>query len=295
MANTAAFGRNASGQIDVVTKSGTNSIHGSAYEYLRNDYFDANGYANDFLGTHIAPYRYNVFGFSVGGPVYIPKVYNGKNKTFFFVSEEWQRLLNVASNVAALVPQASERTGDFTQSGQKIGGVWTTAPVTVCTAYTTNPATQINTCTATGTQVSNFSPTAQEFLKDVYGKIPVPMIRPTTLRTNWIRTRFCRSFKNIFNNLDSVVRIDQQFGQKVNVFYRYMHDTFPDIYPAGQFTTVNIPGMNPTTAQNPGTQHIGTEPTYSARPWCWMQVMRSRAAAFLPSPRAVSLRRIRPM
>ena len=104
---SAQFGRDASGQIDVVTKSGTNSIHGSAYEYLRNDYFDANGYANDALGTHIPPYRYNVFGGSVGGPVFIPKIYNGKNKTFFFVSEEWQRIVNVGTNVAALVPQAS--------------------------------------------------------------------------------------------------------------------------------------------------------------------------------------------
>ncbi len=136
---SAQFGRNASGQIDVVTKSGTNSVHGSAYEYLRNDYFDANGYANDSLHTHIAPYRYNEFGFSLGGPVYIPKVYNGKNKTFFFISEEWQRINESLANASALVPQSSERSGDFTQSGEKIGGVWTTGPVSVCTAYTTNP------------------------------------------------------------------------------------------------------------------------------------------------------------
>jgi hypothetical protein len=71
---SAQFGRNASGQVDVVTKSGTNSIHGSAYEFFRNDYFDANGYANDFLNQHISPYRYNVFGFSLGAPVLIPKV-----------------------------------------------------------------------------------------------------------------------------------------------------------------------------------------------------------------------------
>ena len=67
---SAQFGRNASGQIDVITKSGSNSIHGSAYEFLRNDYFDANGYANDFLGAHIAPYRYNVLVSRFGGPVY---------------------------------------------------------------------------------------------------------------------------------------------------------------------------------------------------------------------------------
>ncbi len=171
---TAQFGRNASGQVDVVTKSGTNQIHGSAYEYLRNDAFDANGYANDFLGFKKTPYRYNVFGFSFGGPVYIPKIYNGKDKTFFFVSEEWQRIIQYASAVQAFVPQASERNGDFSKSGQKINGAWTTGPVTVCTAYTTNPATQVNTCTATGTQVTNLSPLAQAYMKDVYNNVPVP-------------------------------------------------------------------------------------------------------------------------
>lgn len=252
---SAQFGRNASGQIDVVTKSGTNDLHGSAYEYLRNDYFDANGYANDFLGTHIPPYRYNVFGFSAGAPVYIPKVYNGKNKTFFFVSEEWQREINVASNVQALVPQASERNGDFTQSGQKINGVWTTAPVTVCTAYTTNPTQQANTCTAAGTQVTNFSPLAQAYMKDVYGKVPVPNVSYDEAH-NLDPHTILSSFKNVINNLDSVARIDQQFGQKIQVFYRYLHDTFPETLPEGQFTTVPIPGANTTTAVNPGTQHL---------------------------------------
>ncbi|HZP04960.1 MAG TPA: carboxypeptidase regulatory-like domain-containing protein [Terracidiphilus sp.] len=252
---SAQFGRNASGQVDVVTKSGSNAIHGSGYEYLRNDYFDANGYLNDYLGTHITPYRYNVFGFSFGGPAYIPKIYNGKDKTFFFVSEEWQRIVQDLANASITVPQASERTGDFSKSGQKINGAWTTAPVTVCTAYTTNPATQVNTCTATGTQVSNISPTAQAYLKDVFSKVPVPN-ESYDISHNLDPHTILSSFKNIFNNLDSVVRVDQQFGQKLSVFYRYMHDTFPQTLPEGQFTTVYIPGANLTEVVNPGTQHL---------------------------------------
>ena len=258
---SAQFGRNASGQIDVVTKSGTNALHGSAYEYLRNNYFDANSYVNDSLGGPAAGfptpvYRYNVFGFSAGAPVILPKLYNGKDKTFFFVSEEWQRIVETLSAATATVPQASERAGDFTQSGQQIGGVWTTAPVTVCTAYTNNPATQVNTCTATGTSITaGLSPTAQAYAKDVFAKVPVPNVAfnlahnqdPHTIYTN---------FKDIFNNLDSVVRIDQQFGQKINVFYRYLHDTFPEVLPQGQFTTVYIAGANTTTVVNPGTQHL---------------------------------------
>ena len=253
---SAEFGRNASGQIDVVTKSGTNAIHGSAYEYLRNDAFDANGYANDFLGTHIAPYRYNIFGFSIGGPVYIPKIYDGRDKTFFFVSEEWQRIVQFLSNASAIVPQASERTGDFTQSGQKINGAWTTGPVTVCTAYTTNPSTQVNSCTATGTQVTNISPAAASYTKDVWSKTPVPDVN-YDIAHNLDPHTILSSFKNIFNNNDTVARIDQQIGQKYSVFFRYMHDTFPEVLPQGQFTTVYIPGANTTTVVNPGTQYLG--------------------------------------
>jgi len=254
---SAQFGRNASGQIDVVTKSGTNSIHGTAYEYARNNAFDANGYANNFLKAKIAPYHYNVFGFELAGPVLIPKVYNGRNKTFFMVSQEFQRIIDTLSQATATVPLPSELKGDFSQSYDynSTTKVYTQGPVTVCTAYTTNTATQKNTCTATGTNFTSFSPTAQQYLKDVYSKIPAPN-SANDIALGFDPHTIFSNFKNIFNNSDTVVRIDQQFGQRVNVFYRYMHDTFPVFYPAGQFTTVNIPGMNPTTAQNPGTQQM---------------------------------------
>ncbi len=125
----------------------------------------------------------------------------------------------------------------------------------MCTAYTTNPATQVNTCTATGTQVTNISPTAQQYMKDVYSKIPVPDTAYDIAHGFDPHTIFS-NFKNIFNNNDTMVRIDQQFGQRVNVFYRYLHDTFPETLPQGQFTTVPIPGANLTTVVNPGTQHL---------------------------------------
>lgn len=267
---SAQFGRNASGQIDVVTKSGTNSIHGSGYEFLRNDYLDANGYANDYLGTKISPYRYNVFGFSVGGPVLLPKVYNGRNKTFFFVSEEWQRIVEYLANASALVPQSSERSGDFTQSGEQVSGVWTTGPVDVCTAYTNNSTSQVNTCTASGTQVSSLSTTAQEYMKDVYSKVPVPDVT-YDIAHNLDPHTILTSFKDIFNNLDSTVRIDQQFGQKLTVFYRYLHDTFPEVLPQGQFTTLYIAGANKAVVQNPGTQHLA-HGTYVINPTLLLNV-----------------------
>jgi hypothetical protein len=267
---SAQFGRNASGQIDVVTKSGTNSIHGSAYEFARNNAFNANGYANDFLGQKIAPYHYNVFGFSLNGPVYLPKIYNGRNKTFFSISEEWQREIVTLTQAQALVPQDTERKGDFTQSGQKINGAWTTGPVAVCTAYANDPTAQVNTCTAAGTQVTNVSPLAQAYMNDVFKNVPVPDVN-YNIAHNLDPHSILTNFKDTFNNLDSMVRVDQQFGQKLNVFYRYLHDTLPEVLPQGQFTSVYIAGANTTKVANPGTQHLA-HGTYLFNPTTVMDV-----------------------
>jgi hypothetical protein len=224
---SAAYGRNSAGQVDVVTKSGSNKLHGSAYEYLRNDFFDAAGYLADQLGNRIAKYRYNDFGFTIGGPVLIPKIYNGRNKTFFFVSENWLKEITYSASTQAIVPTSEERAGNFTNDWYQSGGAYVQGPVNVCTAYTNNPATQTNTCTASGTTVTNISPTAQQYLKDIYSIIPVPNeaydaahgLDPHTIINN---------IPNRYPNLDSVVRIDQQVGSKLNLTYRYIHDTFPD-------------------------------------------------------------------
>jgi hypothetical protein len=259
---SAEYGRNASGQVDVVTKSGTNSLHGSAYEFLRNDFFDANNYYLNYLGGsstaagHIPKYRYNDFGFTIGGPVYIPHLYNGKDKTFFFVSENWLKEVSYASGTA-LVPTAEERAGDFSQEYYQptTNGAYTRGPVNVCTAFTNNPATQGNTCTAYGTKVTNISPTAAAYLKDIYSTVPVPN-EQANLALGLDPHTINSTIPNRYPNLDTVVRIDQQIGTKLNVFYRYIHDTFPDFIGAGTFSAVPIPGISPTISKNPGTQHV---------------------------------------
>jgi len=259
---SAEYGRNASGQVDVVTKSGNNQLHGSAYEYLRNDFFDANNYYNNYIGGsstasgRIPKYRYNDFGFKIGGPVIIPKLYNGKDRTFFFVSENWLREVTYSTGTA-LVPTSEERAGDFSQEYYQptSGGAYTRGPVNVCTAFTTNPSTQANTCTAYGTKVSNISPTAAAYLKDIYSIIPVPNeaanvglgLDPHTINS---------TIPNRYPNLDTVVRIDQQVGQRLNLLYRYVHDTFPDFIGSGTFVAVPIPGLSGTISKNPGTQHL---------------------------------------
>ena len=254
---SAAFGRNASGQVDVVTKSGANAIHGSAYEFIRNDYFDADGYYNDLKHIPITKYRYNDFGASFGGPVYIPKIYNGRDKTFFFISEEALREVTYTTG-SAIVPTAAERGGDFSNSGFIPSGstTWTTGPIQVCTAFTYSATTQTSTCTASGTKVTTISPTAQAYLKDIYGAIPAPQ-SAADLAVNVDPHTLDSTIPNTFNNLNSVVRIDQQAGQKLSVFYRYMHDTFPSFQGSGTFVASPIPGLSATVTHSPGTEQLG--------------------------------------
>jgi hypothetical protein len=121
---SAEFGRSAGGQIQMVSRSGTNSLRGTAFDYVRNEIFDAmnpfNKWQNWAQNQHFVkpPLRQNDFGFVLGGPVYIPGLYDGKDKTFFFVSYEGIRLRLPTSGVFA-VPPAAIRTkpwvsGDLT-------------------------------------------------------------------------------------------------------------------------------------------------------------------------------------
>src|SRR5947207_42124 len=80
-------------QFSFGTKSGANQWHGTASDYLRNDYFGANDWFNDYLNVKQPALRQNDFGGTLGGPVTIPGLYNGKDKTFFFVSYEGLRLI----------------------------------------------------------------------------------------------------------------------------------------------------------------------------------------------------------
>ena len=107
----AQYGKNGSGTIEVETKSGTNKFHGDAYEFVRNNIFNS----PQFLQDGTAPsYHKNDFGYTFGGPIYIPHVYNEqKQKTFFFWSQEWRRD-RVPYTFDQLVPTDAERSGNFT-------------------------------------------------------------------------------------------------------------------------------------------------------------------------------------
>ena len=104
------YGRQPGAQVAIVTRSGTNSLHGSAFNYLRNDKLDANSWFGNFNGLKRPALRQNDFGFTIGGPVLVPKVYNGKNRTFFFLSYEGLRLIQPVISVPSRVPSLAARS-----------------------------------------------------------------------------------------------------------------------------------------------------------------------------------------
>ena len=114
---SAEYGHEAS-QINVVSKSGTNSYHGSMYEFIRNNYVDAQPYW--FIQRHpagavqvITPFKYNDFGFELDGPIRIPKLINGHDKLFFMVDDEWYRSRASNPNATATVPTPEMAAGNF--------------------------------------------------------------------------------------------------------------------------------------------------------------------------------------
>jgi hypothetical protein len=110
-AYSAEFGRGNGAILNAVIKSGTNELHGSTWEFFRNDKLDARNYFDDPTKP-TPPYKQNQFGGTFGGPVYIPGVYNGHNRTFFFVDYEGLRIRQ-AQTQSAFVPPTAWRTGDF--------------------------------------------------------------------------------------------------------------------------------------------------------------------------------------
>src|SRR5438270_2111605 len=94
-------GRSSGGEINLVTRSGTNNFHGSAYEYFRNDVLNANNFFNNRSQIKRPPLRWNDYGFTVGGPIL-------KNKTFFFYSQEWRKIITYTTFISDVLPTAAE-------------------------------------------------------------------------------------------------------------------------------------------------------------------------------------------
>lgn len=247
-AYSAEYGRSASGQINVITKSGTNDFHGSAYEFVRNDVFNANDVLNKLPTTpsgasktisHRSRLRYNDFGYTIGGPVWLARIYDGrKHNTYFFFSQEIRRVITYKAVTLTGVPTMDERKGIFTKP--------------VCAS--TNAAGK---CTNAGvTTVPITSTLAQGYLTDIYSTIAQPDATGTLVTP---------PLRNLFNGNQQIVRIDQQVGQKLNIFFRFINDSIPTQEPGGLFQGSGYPGVNTTNTNAPGRTYLG-HATYVINP-----------------------------
>jgi len=220
----AQYGRNGSGTVEVETKSGTRTFHGDAYEFVRNDAFNAQNYFNSVAagGTGVAPpYKKNDFGYTLGGPVYIPGVYNKeKQKTFFFWSQEWRReRVPNAFNVA--VPYSAERTGNFSDvcPGPDCPKDPTTGqpfPNNQVPIESTGTAQALLTMIPVGT---NDIPGAATF------------VRNTTQPTSW---------------REELVRADHNFTDHERLTFRYIHDSWTTINQTPIWTGAAFPTTTQT-------------------------------------------------
>jgi hypothetical protein len=238
----AQYGKNGSGTVEVETKSGTNHFHGDLYEFLRNDDFNA----TQFGLSSVPEYKKNDFGFTIGGPVYIPGHYNaGREKTFFFWSEEWRRELTPASGFFSqtIVPTVADRTGDFSD---QCTGATTTLECPVVPGYLdgTGHTPNLNVVPAFAADAAiNAALTAlipapngvsSDGLEDQWYATP-------TLPTRWRQELF---------------KVDHNINDKVRASFRYIHDSWNQQYPVPLWTSgVTFPTIQ-TNFNNPGVSMV---------------------------------------
>lgn len=225
----ADLGRGAGAQVNVITRSGTSGLHGGVYEFFRNDFLNANNYFNNLNKVAVPKLRYNDFGGTIGGPVYIPRIYEHRDKTFFFFSEEARRVVTY-SNTSATVPTPSMLQGTFANP--------------VCTRWAfVNGA--IGNCAATGTQISAIDPVAAAYIKDIYSKFPAPQSGTTLLST----------LQNISNFREDSLKIDHVFSNKLTVSGKFLRDTIPTTEAGAIFTGYPVNGIATTSTNSPGHQY----------------------------------------
>jgi hypothetical protein len=264
----AEYGRSGGGQINVITRSGSNSFHGGVYEYFRNNILNANNFFNKLAAPIVKTpiLRYNDFGGTIGGPVIIPHVYNGKDKTFFFYSQEIRREVNYAPGQTSYVPTANELQGNFTQEALPGGGP--PGPVAVC-AETTATVAAAGTCSTYATSVPNSGTStapifpslqASNYVADIYKAVTAatPPNCPTCADPSHT---LIFNARNVFNDSQEFARIDEAVNKNFHVYYRYLHDSLPSMEGEGLFvgnsTPSPMPGVSNTSTRSPGTQHMG--------------------------------------
>jgi outer membrane receptor protein involved in Fe transport len=254
---SAEYGRAAGGIFNVVTKSGSNNYHLSLYEFLRNDKLNANDFFANSAGQPAPPFKFNQFGGTLGGPVAIPKLYNGHNKTFFFVSVESVRFVQGITFVGT-VPRAPELGGDFSNIRNAAGAL-----ITIYDPLTTaaNPAGGGSIRQAfPGNRIpdSRVDPVARNAAKF----FPAPNAAGTNAFTGV--NNYARTDGNKVNKDSVSYRVDHYFNQKNRFFARYSADDTPFIR-AAPYGPANpaSPGTGPQTF---GRRNSVVEDTHTFSP-----------------------------
>jgi Carboxypeptidase regulatory-like domain/TonB-dependent Receptor Plug Domain len=246
----AQYGKNGSGDVETELKSGTSKFHGNVYEFLRNDDFNATpfGYSSP------PEYKKNDFGFTIGGPVYIPHLYNtNKQKTFFFWSEEWRRDLVPATGFFSTtpVPTMANRSGDFSDQCNAgldcpvvpnfINGVLQpsgTAPGDIGQPFPNNQVPIENPAIASALTALIPQPNSAS---GNLGTTLDQWFETPTLPTHWRQELF---------------RIDHNVTDKVRASFHYIHDSWNQQYPVPLWTDGTTFPTIQTNFNNPGVSMV---------------------------------------
>jgi Carboxypeptidase regulatory-like domain/TonB-dependent Receptor Plug Domain len=256
----AQYGKNGSGTVEVETKSGTNQWHGSAFEYVRNQVFNANSWQNNGTDIPRPDYKKNDFGYTFGGPVYIPHVYNeDKKKTFFFWSQEWRREIVPGSTIIQAVPSAAERSGNFND---------------VCPAYTGaafNPSVYQDCPYQPGTSgmpfpnntlPGPFSSTANALLtlipqpnntSGVVGTYPTGQAAGQNIPAYTANPSYFTHWR------EELIRLDHNLSDTERLTFRYIHDSW------GTTNQGPLWGVYQNTFDNTNTSFEGPTTSFVAR------------------------------
>ncbi|MBK5292120.1 MAG: TonB-dependent receptor [Acidobacteriia bacterium] len=234
-AYAAEFGRGMGGVVNLTIKSGTNNVHGTAFEFLRNEKLDAKNFF-DPVDRPKPPFKRNQYGFSIGGPVVIPKLYNGRNRTFFFADYEGTRIRET-STIVSTIPTLQMRDGNFSELLQR--------------------NLQVNDPLTGQPFPGNVIPAARldRVARQLIQLYPAPL-----------STNLAANFTYLSPRIQDVdkwdVRIDQNIGSSDNAFWRLSkHDTnLPDTpsLPAPAFGGGNLDYITEGYNTGAGWNHIIT-------------------------------------
>lgn len=223
--------------VNAITKTGTRSFHGDAYEFLRNNNLDANNFFNNLNGLSRPQFKRNQFGFTMGGPVYIPHLYKQRDKTFIFGLYEGLRQ-QTPTTLLTSVPTTAQRTGDFSQTFNPDGTL-----ATIYNPFSTNLVNgqYVRTPFAGNVIPANLlNPVAMKLLQ--YYPQPNRPGNSLTGANNFVGTAGLPT-----NSDQYTIRVDHNISDKQRLFGRWSQKRqFKQL--AGEFFGANDPGGNGTLA-----------------------------------------------